>query len=176
MQSRMALALVVLATVAIVAVGCASGGTEATGDAGGAGGTGGVVSPTWIGAEAIQIDGDSVSISASEVESGKMVHFRLTGSQGDSMAFMAYEVAGETHVRANLCPPCRSVGFSLAGDILVCDSCHTQFEAETGEGINGACVAYPKAAVAHTISGGKITMGVGDLVTASLDTGKPGWP
>ncbi len=104
-----------------------------------------------------------------------MLHFRVT-DQDANMAFMAYQLDGERYVRANVCPPCRSVGFSLSGDILVCNSCGTKFEASTGDGISGACRDYPKAEVAHAISGDKITMDTDDLINAYLDTEKPGWP
>jgi len=136
-------------------------------------GTGGIVRPTWIDA---QVEGNAVSIPAGEVDAGKMLHFGVTAGQGDKMNFMAYQLDGERYVRANVCPPCRSIGFSLAGDILVCNSCGTKFEASTAEGISGACKDYPKAEVAHVISGDRITMATDDLVNAYLDTEKPGWP
>jgi len=158
MMNRVALALVLLAVMA--AIGCAGGET------------GGIVHPTWVGAE---VEGNTVSIPASGVESGKMLHFRVTG-EGVSMAFMAYKLDEETYVRANVCPPCRSVGFSLEGGILDCDTCHTKFNAATGNGITGSCKEYPKAGVEHSVSGGKITMEMDDLVTAYQNTGSPGWP
>ena len=70
---------------------------------------------------------------------------------------MAYDLAGEKYVRANVCPPCRSIGFSLAGDILVCNSCGTRFNVKTGDGISGARKDYPKAAVEYAISGDNIS-------------------
>jgi len=166
----LALALALIVAVTVVAVRYATGGT------GGTSGTGEVISPTWIGAEALDIEGDAVSIPAGEVASGKMLHFAITFGEGNRHNFMAYNLDGETHVRANVCPPCRSVGFSLAGDILVCNSCGTRFKATTGAGISGACKDYPKAEVAHAISGGTITMELNDLLTAYQNTEKPGWP
>jgi len=161
MIRRIALVLMLLATMAVV--GCAGGET---------GGTNGRVSPTWITA---QQEGDTVSIPVSELDSGKMLHFRVT-YQDYTMAFMAYKSGGEIYVRANVCPPCRSIGFSLDGDTLVCDSCGTTFKASTGAGISGACVSYPKAEVAHEISGDSVTMEMDDLVTAYGNTLYPGWP
>jgi nitrite reductase/ring-hydroxylating ferredoxin subunit len=92
------------------------------------------------------------------------------------MNFMAYVLAGEIYVRANVCPPCRSIGFSLNEEILVCDRCATTFEAKTGEGIVGACVDYPKALVPYEIEDGNIVMSSTDLTTAYQDTIEPGWP
>ena len=177
--SRIVLAsivLVLIVAVTVVVVRFAGGGTGGENASGATSGTGEVISPTWIGAEAVEIKGDAVSIPAGEVDSGKMLHFAISTEQGSRRNFMAYDLGGETHVRANVCPPCRSVGFSLAGDILVCDSCGTRFTASTGVGISGACKDYPKAEVAHTISDGTITMEMGDLLTAYQNTEKPGWP
>jgi hypothetical protein len=50
------------------------------------------------------------------------------------------------------------------------------FRASTGEGIGGACVNYPKAAVAYSISNGSIVMRSADLVEAYQNTLQPGLP
>jgi nitrite reductase/ring-hydroxylating ferredoxin subunit len=89
------------------------------------------------------------------------------------MSFMAYVLDGEIFVRSNACPPCLSTGFSLEETILVCDRCETAFEATTGEGIQGACVAYPKAAVAYEIKSSRIVMNGSDLFAAHQDTVNP---
>ena len=100
----------------------------------------------------------------------------LYASLGGDMAFMAYELGGEVHVRANVCPPCRSIGFSLQKNILVCDTCRTTFEAKTGEGIEGACVDFPKASVPYEVTDGNIVMKGTDLIAAYQDTTEPGLP
>ena len=92
------------------------------------------------------------------------------------MNFMAYTLDGEIYVRANVCPPCRSIGFSLEEDILICDRCATTFKAKTGDGIKGACVDFPKASVPYEITDGNIVMRGDDLLAAYQDTVKPGWP
>lgn len=128
------------------------------------------IKATWI---EPQITGNTVSIPVSNVEDNWNTHFKLGAETGD-MNFMAYVVDGEIHVRANICPPCRSIGFSLQKDILTCDRCATTFEARTGEGIEGACVDYPKAAVHYSITDGNITMSRADLKAAIQDTIIPG--
>ena len=130
------------------------------------------IKATWV---TMQIAGDTASIPASEVETSKMTHFVLGTSAGD-IAFMAYELGGKTHVRSNICPPCRSTSFSLKGDILVCDTCATTFDAKTGEGIKGACVDYPKAPVQYETIDGNIVMAGDDLIAAYQNTLKPGLP
>ena len=128
------------------------------------------IEPTWIGA---QVEGDAISIPLSEVDSGKMVHFTVTNG-GTDMTFMAYALGGQVYVRAATCPPCRAESFSLAGGALDCDSCHTRFKADTGEGISGACKGYPKAEAAYTIDAGKMTMDLKDLVRSYEDTLRAG--
>lgn len=132
----------------------------------------GPIKATWI---EPQVLGDTVSIPVSEVENNWNVHFKVE-MQDSNMTFMAYVLDGEIYVRANVCPPCHSIGYSLDEDILVCDRCATTFNAKTGAGINGACVGYPKAAVPYEIMGGNIVMNSADLITAYQDTVEPGWP
>jgi nitrite reductase/ring-hydroxylating ferredoxin subunit len=115
-----------------------------------------------------QVVGDTVSVPLSEVEDNWNVHFNL--QTPDDMNFMAYIVDGDIFVRANVCPPCQSIGFSLEETVLICDRCATTFEAETGEGIEGACVDFPKAAVPYEVSGGYIVMNIADLIAAYEDS------
>ena len=185
MGIRIALALIVIA--ALVTVGCAGGATTVTpGPTAQTSiatptpdvtqkptiteGKPGIIHPTWVTAG---VEGNAASIPLSDVNSGKMIHFEVT-DQGTKKAFMAYQWGGKTFVRASVCPPCRSRSFSLAGDILDCDSCHTKFKASTGEGISGACVNYPKAEATHAISGDNITMTMENLTKAYTDTLEPG--
>ena len=158
MITRIVLVLIVFSMVAVIACG-----GETTVEP--------IVEPTWISA---QVEGDIVSIPTSDADSGKMLHFEVP-YQDASMDFMAYKLGEEIYVRANVCPPCQSVGFDLQGDILICKGCGTRFEAETGEGISGTgkCRDYPKAEAPYTISGEKITMGMDDLVTAHEETKEP---
>jgi nitrite reductase/ring-hydroxylating ferredoxin subunit len=134
----------------------------------------GPVKATWITPE---LSGDTVSIPVSEVESNGIIHFKLAGiSGGKPTTYMAYYLDGALNVRANVCPPCRSIGFSLDRGVLVCDTCRTRFDAGTGEGISGACVGYPKAAAAYQLNGDNISMNVDDLLAAYQDTTSSGLP
>jgi uncharacterized membrane protein len=132
----------------------------------------GLIKAPWI--EPL-VDGDNISILLSEVKDNWITHFKLNTPDGNKN-FMAYTVDGETHVRANVCPPCRSVGFSLSKNTLVCDTCRTTFKAKTGDGISGGCVSFPKAAVPYEIRDGKIIMSGTDLLSAYQRTNEPGWP
>jgi nitrite reductase/ring-hydroxylating ferredoxin subunit len=130
------------------------------------------INATWINP---QVVGDIVSVPVSDIENSRMTHFKLFTLEGD-LAFMAYELDEDIYVRSNVCPPCWSVGFSLQRNILVCDTCQTTFKAKTGDGIEGACVDYPKAVVPYEISDGKIVMRGNDLLAADQNTNEPGWP
>jgi len=132
----------------------------------------GPVDAKWIDA---QVNGDKVSVPVSEIEKNWNTRFKLQTAGGDIVT-MAYKLDGVISVRASICPPCRSQGFTLTGDILVCDTCGTRFKASTGEGVSGACVKYPKASVSYTISDGNVVMNKADLVTAHQNTLNPGWP
>ena len=130
------------------------------------------IKATWI---EPQMVGDTVSIPVSEVENNKIIHFKF-GTQNGDIAFMAYKLGGEVYVRANVCPPCRSIGFSLQKDILVCDTCQTTFEAKTGKGISGACVDFPKAPVPYQIKNDNLAMKGTDLMVAYQNTIERGLP
>lgn len=163
--------LCIVAAVGYVAYGRVNGGGRSCcGASGNTSGTGSVARPTWIDAS---VEGNTVSIPVGLLEDGKIVNFRVT-YQDTNMAFMAYQLGGQIYVRTALCPPCRSESFSLDGDVLDCDTCHTRFSATTGEGLKGACRAYPKAEVQYTVAGDKLAMDITDLVTAYQDTKNPG--
>ena len=135
-----------------------------------------LIEATWI---EPQLAGYIVSIPVSQVEDNWNTHFKLRADingKSSDINFMAYILDEEIHVRSNLCPPCRSVGFSLENDILICDTCRTTFNAKTGEGIRGACVDYPKASVSYEIADGQLVMNEADLKAAYQDTLVPGWP
>ena len=130
----------------------------------------GPVDAKWIDA---QMNGDTVSIPVSEIENDWNTRFQVQ-TDGGSVSAMAYVFNGVIYVRADICPPCRSQGFTLNGSILDCDSCHTKFNASTGVGVSGACVNYPKDSVSYTISDGNVVMSKADIVTAYQNTLKPG--
>jgi len=183
MGGKLALAALLLAVAAVVAAGCSGGNAEgtqtgpvATSAEGTTGGQSERIRPTWIGSDVLSVDGDSLLIPVDEVTSGRMLHFSISTTEYGKENFMVYDLDGETYVRANVCPPCRSVGFSLVGDTLVCENCGTVFSAKTGDGISGACRDFPKAEAQYAISGDNISVGINDLVAAFQNTEKPGWP
>ena len=158
--ARRAASGVLITVLVLVAGACASAGGQK-------------VEATWI---EPRVDGSSVSIGVSDIENDTIVHFAVADKSGAELTYMAYTLDGTLHVRANVCPPCRSIGFALAGNTLVCDSCGTVFDARTGQGVSGACVAYPKAAVAFQNVSGNLVMNSLDLQVAYQNTTKPGLP
>ena len=133
--------------------------------------SGGLIKAKWVTAE--KTDNDTLFVQTSDVKKNTIIHFKYNIASRDS-TFMAYELDGNIFVRANVCPPCGSIGFSLQKDVLVCDTCATKFNARTGNGTSGACVNYPKSSVAYETDSGKIIMKVNELIKAYQDTLRPG--
>ena len=127
------------------------------------------VKPTLVKA---QLNNDLVSIPLSDVENNTNTRF-LVNTATDRLSFMAYKYNNQIHIRADICPPCRSESFTLTKGTLVCDTCGTVFEAKNGNGVKGACVKFPKASVAYEVKDGKLIMKVKDLAFAYQDTLKP---
>ena len=134
----------------------------------------GPIEATWLQAEVDEAS-RRVSLPISELEDNWNIHFNLETADS-AMNFMAYIFEGKIYVRANVCPPCRSVGFSLdeEAQLLICDRCATLFDAGTGAGVKGACVDYPKAGVSYKIIDGQIVMAASDLAAAYQETLTPG--
>lgn len=132
----------------------------------------GRVKATWLTAAQTA---DEVSIPVSTIEKEIMIHFTLDAT-GGKMPYMAYVYEGKTYVRADICPPCRSYNFSIEKDILICDTCGSRFKAVTGDGVSGACVNYPKAAVPYEIKDGNAVLKADALKTAYQNTLSPGLP
>jgi len=151
---------IALATLGLLAAGCSPSAQAA-------------VKPTWISA---QISGKTVTVPVSEIQKDTIVHFRLPFPSGGSETFMAYVYNGKTYARADVCPPCRSTSFSLAGSTLVCDTCGTVFDAATGDGKSGACVNFPKADVPFQVENGNLVMNADEMNTAYQNTLAPGRP
>lgn len=126
----------------------------------------GPIAGAWIEPE---ISDGTVVVPVTLVESAVNTKFSVPLSDR-TLDFMAYMLNGTVHVRANVCPPCRSRGFALDGEVLVCDACATTFNALTGEGLAGACVGYPKAEARCIVADGFISMTLEDLVRAYDET------
>ena len=135
---------------------------------GGSNNSGAVIKQTRISA---QLTGDTVTIPVSDLDKYGNVNFAVNTAT-DIYAFMSYKLGDKTYVRADVCVPCGSESFTLNKDNLVCDSCGTVFDAQTGKGVRGvtACQAYTKLPVAFQISEGNIVMKGTDLVTAFRNT------
>ena len=120
----------------------------------------------------VQVAGDTVIIPLNEVTEKLNTRFNLVTEEGD-MTFMAYILDGKPYLRADICPPCRSRSFTLTESTLVCDACGTVFDAATGKGISGACVAYPKQSAPYQLLGESIVVSQASLAAAYKDTLKP---
>lgn len=118
-----------------------------------------------------QVSSNTVTIPLSAVDRYSNVNFRVDTAT-DYFMFMAYEYGDKTYVRANICVPCGSESYTLKNGILVCDSCGTQFDAQTGSGVGGvaACKSYPKQPVTYQVIDGNIVMKWSDMSAAYQKT------
>lgn len=161
--TRGLISLMLLGAIALAAcTNTNAAGTSATGR----------IKATWITATQTT---DGVSVPVSEIQKDTIVHFYLDSPSG-KMPFMAYVFGGKTYVRANICPPCRSYNFSIENGILVCDTCGSRFKADTGDGVSGPCVNYPKASVVYEVTNGNVVLKTDALKTAYQNTLSPGLP
>ena len=115
------------------------------------------------------VSGSTVLLPVSAVTTALNGNFSVNVA-GNYMSFMAYQLDGKTFVRADICPPCGSRSFTLSSGKLTCDACGTVFNATSGAGVSGACIAYPKALVPYTVDGDNMVLNVSDLTTAYQKT------
>jgi len=87
---------------------------------------------------------------------------------------VVYPPGDTAHVRADVCSPCQSRGFSLRGTLLPCGTRATLFDVRDGSGIKGACVDYPKASAPYGIIDNTVAMRVPGLIEAFDATVIPG--
>ncbi len=164
MNRKLAGVVLLVIAVSLVAAGCAeiksSAGSKDNANS---------VKGTWITA---QVNADQVSIPSKSVDDNTNVHFKVKTDIGE-LSVIAYRFDNRVFVRSNVCPPCNSIGFSLKNGTLVCDSCGTVFDAVTGKGIEGGCVAFPKESIPYAVSDGRITMRISEVVAAHEKTIEP---
>ena len=75
-------------------------------------------------------------------------------------------------VAATLYPALQATRVRVADSFraLLCDTCGTVFDAKSGQGMKGPCIAYPKRPVDYQIQTSDIVMKADNLITAYLDT------
>lgn len=164
MNRKLAGMVLLVIAVSLVAAGCAEIRSSASSKD-----TANSVKGTWITA---QVNTDQVSIPTESVDDNTNVHFKVKTDIGE-LSVMAYRFDNKVFIRSNVCPPCNSIGFSLKNGTLVCDSCGTVFDAVTGKGVEGGCVAFPKESIPYAVSDDKITMRISEVVAAHEKTVEP---
>jgi uncharacterized membrane protein len=117
------------------------------------------------------VTGNTVTIPVSAVDKNGNTNFRVDTAT-DYFMFMAYEYGDKMYVRADVCVPCGSESFTLKNGTLVCNSCGTVFNAQTGVGVSGAkaCMSYSKQPVPFQVTDGNIVMTWTDMSTAYQNT------
>ena len=115
---------------------------------------GDAIAPTWIDA---QVEGDRQYPSRS-VELAATGSFTSQSPPGRQDDLHGCRTGRAVYSYGFICPPCRSRADKLKETRCVCNTCGTEFRASDGQGTSGACKGYPKAEMAHTTAGDRLTM------------------
>ena len=101
-----------------------------------------------------------ISIAADQLVTSKIVYFEYKKAGGEAIPMLAYvKPSGKLFVGVSYCPPCKGKRQRIeAGGTLVCETCGTVRNLETGVGISGACRLYPVDELPATLSNGKVTV------------------
>jgi hypothetical protein len=103
---------------------------------------------------------DAVTLPLDQVVASKIVSFSYKKPSGEVVPMLAYlKPSGKLFVGVDYCPPCKGVGQRIeSGGTLVCETCGTVRNLESGVGISGACKLYPIDEVPASVSGGKVVV------------------
>jgi hypothetical protein len=101
-----------------------------------------------------------ISIPADQLVASKIVYFEYKKPGAEAVPMLAYvKPSGRLFVGVSYCPPCKGKGQRIeAGGTLVCESCGTVRNLETGVGVSGACRLYPLDELPASLSNGKVTV------------------
>lgn len=113
--------------------------------------------PDHIWAEPV-IDGGGVSIPLPVATLDDHFHFEVPGSSGP-MGFIAYQVDGQFHIRASVCPNCGATPVEYGTSELVCSSCGEAFNLRTGAALTGG-QGYPEGSISACV--------IDDYLTSTL--------
>lgn len=103
--------------------------------------------------------GTALTFAVADVKANKIVSFQYAKEGAEPLPLLAYvKPSGKLFVGVDYCPPCSGVGQSLQGGTLLCDTCGTKREPESGVGISGACKLYPVDELPVTVEGDTITL------------------
>ena len=112
-------------------------------------------------------DAAGISIPTDQLVASKLVYFEYKKPGAEAIPMVAYvKPSGKLFVGVSYCPPCKGKRDRIeAGGSLVCETCGTVRNLETGVGISGACRLYPLDELPASLSNGKVT------VTAAVISG-----
>ena len=107
------------------------------------------------GIEAV-VENGKISIPIDVVQEKKIVRFEYE-SDGVMVPLLAYVTpSGKAVTAVSMCEPCRSTRFHIRKDLMVCNSCDTEWNLETLRGISGGCLMYPPDLIPSEIGDGRI--------------------
>jgi len=97
-----------------------------------------------------------VEVPLQLVEEKKLVSFYYS-RDGESVPLLAYSTpAGKFGTVVGFSRPCQSEQFHLEGDEIVCDLCHTRWELESLNGVEGDCQGESLERVPHYVYRGRL--------------------
>jgi len=106
-----------------------------------------------------------VRIELADVDRLNIVDFELSNNKGEIVPVMAYITSsGRLFVGNSICA-CGGIKFSLAGEVLVCDSCRTTFTIEDQKFMSGSVTAgkNPPARIKSVVENGMIVIEQSDV-------------
>ena len=104
-------------------------------------------------------------IKLADVDRLNIVDFELSDNKGEIVPVMAYITSsGRLFVGNSICA-CGGIKFSLAGEVLVCDSCRTTFTIEDQKFMSGSVTAgkNPPARIKSVVENGMIVIEQSDV-------------
>jgi hypothetical protein len=115
-------------------------------------------------------DAAGISIPVDKLVASKIVYFEYKKPGGPTIPMLAYvKPSGKLFVGVSYCPPCKGTGQRIeAGGTLVCETCGTVRNLESGVGISGGCKLYPVDELPASVSNGKVTVS-----TAAMNSWTP---
>ena len=103
-----------------------------------------------------KVEKGKISIPVETVMEKKLVRLEYEGKDAVIPLVAYITQAGRVVTAVSMCEPCRSTRFHIKDKSLVCNTCATEWNLETLQGISGGCLNYPPDVIPSTTENGKI--------------------
>ena len=103
-----------------------------------------------------KVENGKIFIPLDVVKEKKIVRFEYQGN-GAKLPLLSYLTqTGKVVTAVSVCEPCRSTRFHVKENLIVCNSCYTEWNLETLKGIRGGCLKYPPDVIPSSVENGRI--------------------